>query len=309
MTFVGDILLDTNYLPDEGYPFKYVEKILLESDITVGNLECPVSRRGYPNPVKNPASVASGHEYIFRASPKMADSLSNAGFDVMSLANNHTMDYGPEALLDTVDFLHSFNTGAIGAGRNIYDARSPYYIQIHDTLVAFLAYSEIVPYSYGAGQGSPGISVASLDYNRDYFCEDIKKAKENADIVVIYFHWGKERIFQADKIQRAFARKAVDMGADMVIGTHPHVIQGMERYKNGLIAYSLGNFVFNPSGESSKETIILKCIFEKEKLSHINLIPVYIQRGKPVIATGERKNKIMERIRNLSAELGFNLTI
>lgn len=309
MTFVGDILLDKNYLPDEVYPFKYVEKILHESDITAGNLECPVSTRGYPNQAKNPASVSSGREYIFRASPKMAESLSIAGFDVMSLANNHTMDYGPDALMDTLDFLHSFNTGAIGAGKNIYDARSPYYIQVKNTLVAFLAYSEIVPYSYGATQYSPGISVASMDYKRNYFCEDIKKAKENADIVVIYFHWGEERSFYADRIQKDFARRAVDMGADLVIGTHPHVIQGMERYKNGLIAYSLGNFVFDPYGENSRETIILQCIFKNEILSDINIIPVYIQSGKPVIATGGRKNKIMERIRNLSAEMGFNLKI
>ena len=309
MTFVGDILLDSNYLPDEAYPFKYVEEILQKSDITAGNLECPVSTRGYPNPAKNPASVAAGREYIFRASPKMAESLSKAGFDLLSLANNHSMDYGSEALLDTVDFIHSFNGGTAGAGKNIYDARSPYYIQVSGTLVAFLAYSEIVPYSYGATQYSPGISVASMDYNRDYFCEDIKKAKENADIVVVYFHWGEERKFHADRIQMDFARKAVDMGADLVIGVHPHVLQGIERYKNGLIAYSLGNFVFNPSDEASRETIILQCIFEHEKLSDISLIPVYIQSGKPVIATGGRKNKIMERIRNLSAELGFNLNI
>ncbi|MEQ8190554.1 MAG: CapA family protein [Candidatus Eremiobacterota bacterium] len=309
MTFVGDILLDKNYLPDEVYPFKYVEEILQKSDITAGNLECPVSMRGYPNPAKNPASVAAGREYIFRASPKMAESLSRAGFDVLSLANNHSMDYGTQALLDTVDFIHSFNGGATGAGKNISDARCPYYIQIQDTLVAFLAYSEIVPYSYGATEYSPGIAVASMDYNRDYFRKDIKKAKENADIVVVYFHWGEEKKFHGDRRQKELARQSVDMGADLVIGVHPHVLQGIEKYKNSLIAYSLGNFVFNPSDEASKETIILQCKFENEKLSHINLIPVYIQSGKPVPATGGRKNKIMERIRNLSAELGFNLKI
>jgi poly-gamma-glutamate synthesis protein (capsule biosynthesis protein) len=304
MTFTGDILLDPAYLPDKKYPFLYVEKILRESDISVGNLECPISYVGSPNPAKSTESIKSGRNYVFRGSPELAKSLQNAGYDVFSLANNHSMDYGDRALIDTLNYLKEMGIGWAGAGKNKREAKDPFYIEVKGTKVAFLAYSEIVPSGYEATEYHPGIAVARMDYYGATFDEDIKSAKKKCDILVVFFHWGVENTFYADYIQSNYARRAIDMGADIVIGSHPHVLQGVEEYKNGIIAYSLGNFVFDPRGEDAKETIIFQCFFEDKKLVNIKLIPVYIKSGKPQIAEGERNKKILNRMIKLSKKFG-----
>jgi len=306
INFVGDILLDSSYLYDSSYPFKYIDKELKSADITVGNLECPISTGGYPNPGKDPGAVAAGREFIFRGSPEMGKSLVTAGFDLVTLANNHSMDYSDEALLDTLDFLKKNNIKYVGAGKDIYEATGPAYFEVKGVKVAFLGYSEIVPSGYNATEYYPGIAVGRMEYDGATFDGDVKKAAEKADIVIVLFHWGEERNFYADSWQQELAYRAVDMGADLVIGSHPHVLQGIEKYKGSIIAYSLGNFVFGSCGDSA-ETIILKCSFKGKELSSLECIPVCINSGKPAPATGETKGRIIDMMKELSSELGYKL--
>lgn len=307
MSFVGDILLDSYYVSTDDYPFQNIDKYLKSSDITVGNLECPISDRGYANPGKDPQAVAEGREYIFRASPEVGKSLVKAGFDLVTLANNHSMDYSEEALLDTLDFLKENNIKYVGAGHDIYEASGPSYIKVKGMKVAFLGFSEIVPSGYNATESYPGIAPGRMEYDGATFDEYVQGARKKADIVVVLFHWGEERNFYADSWQQELAHQAVDMGADLVVGSHPHVLQGIEEYKDKLIVYSLGNFVFGSASTDSSETIIFKCSFKGKKLSGIELVPVYINGGIPEKATGDRKEGILNLMKSLSSDLGTEL--
>jgi len=307
MSFVGDILLDTAYLADSDDPFQNIKKELKNSDITAGNLECPVSYNGYPNSGKDPEAVDAGREFIFRATPEMGKSLSAAGFDLVTLANNRSLDYGDPAILDTLEFLRENNIKYVGAGQDIYEATTPVYIEKKGVKVAFLGFSEIVPAGYNATESYPGIAVARMDYGGATFDEYIKEGSENSDITVVLIHWGAEGTHDADSWQKELAHQAVDMGADLVIGSHPHVLQGIEKYKDSVIVYSLGNFVFDSWAEASRETVIFKCSYKGTKLAGIELIPVYINNGKPEPATGDRKSYILDLMKYLSLELGYVL--
>ena len=203
-------------------------------------------------------------------------------------------------------FLKENNIKYVGAGRDLSEATKPAYFDVKGVKIAFLAYSEIIPAGYGATEYYPGIAPGRMIYGGATFDDDIKSAKKNADIVIVLFHWGEEHTFYADSWQMELAHQAVDMGADLVVGSHPHVLQGIEEYNGSVIAYSLGNFVFNSYGDGA-ETIILQCSFKGKSLASVKCIPVFINSGKPEPAAGDTKEIIMERMRKLSLDLGYKL--
>lgn len=249
-------------------PFADVLGVLQNADVTVGNLECAISAGGKAEP----------KAYTFRAPPLAAAGLARAGFDVVALANNHSLDYGVTALMDTIENLKAASVAAVGAGRNAEEAYGYRVLDVGGVSVAFAAFVEVpneVGYNmaeWAAGKDEPG--VAWVD--RERVAATISAARDASDIVVAMFHFGVEGSAEPTARQRELARQAVDAGASLVVGSHPHVLQKVEEYKGGLIAYSLGNFVFDGFEGSANESAILRVTFAADGTLSWQLDPVVI---------------------------------
>lgn len=235
LLFVGDIMLSRavgekiKEAGDYRYPFLETADFLAQADLTFANLENPISDRGQNQ----------GSQYSFRADPRTVEGLTFAGFDVVSIANNHILDWGAEALADTVSVLRVNGIEPVGAGQNYEEANGSVIKEVNATKIAFLAYTNLYPEALEATSGRAGVS----DF--DSAKKKIAEAKEAADIVVVSLHWGDEYETRSNGLQQTIGRVLVDAGADLVVGHHPHVVQEIEPYKNGWIVYSLGNFVFD----------------------------------------------------------------
>lgn len=235
LVFAGDIMLaDGPGKTIEGGedPFAEFGEVLQSADAAIGNLECVVATCGMP--CRKP--------YTFRAKPEVLPLLKKH-FDIVSLANNHSGDFGHDAFLENLDLLEKHKLPYFGGGRNCAHARMPHIIEIKGVRIALLGYNEYYhPRYFEAGPDWPGIAW-SVD---EQVLADIESARtrHKADLVIPFMHWGDEEVPENDR-QKEFARAMIDGGADMVIGAHPHVTQGIEYYKDKLIVYSLGNFVFD----------------------------------------------------------------
>lgn len=205
-------------------------------DIMLINNEFPYTDRGSPTP---------GKRYTFRAKPKRVQALLDLGVDVVSLANNHTYDYGAVSFEDTITTLNNANLPFVGAGQNFAEASAPTTFLINGYKVGFLACSSVESpiQTPVAGENSPGI-MGAYD-SGEAMAAAIRRAKETCDYVIAYPHWGIERTTVLTDAQLTNGKKYIDAGACAVIGNHPHVLQGMEIYRGCPIAYSLGNFWFN----------------------------------------------------------------
>jgi poly-gamma-glutamate synthesis protein (capsule biosynthesis protein) len=178
-----------------------------------------------------------------------------AGIDIVTLANNHTLDYGRLAFADTLSYAHGYGLKTVGGGRNLDLARRPALFRLGGIRVAFLGYSDVRPLGFDAGPTWAGTAAAFPSY----ISSDVRRAKNRgADVVVVYFHWGTERTFSPDSRQRSLAAIAFDVGATIVLGAHPHVLQLIEPRRRRLVAWSLGNFVFGASRLGTESTGILR---------------------------------------------------
>lgn len=237
LLFAGDIMLDN--LPGEavakgGDPFAHFAPILDGADLVVGNLECVVATVGQK--VLKP--------YNFRAHPRVVPLLARY-FDAVSVANNHTGDFGKEALVEMLDLLDKGKVRHFGGGRNLKEAHSPLILEHQGLRIALLGYDEFKPREFAAGPDTPGVAWSLGE--EAWVLADIKAARteHRADLVIPYMHWGWEEEPEPNDRQRTLARSMIDAGADVVVGGHPHVTQSTEYYKGHLIVYSLGNFVFD----------------------------------------------------------------
>lgn len=228
------------------YPWLSVASALTRADLAVGNLECAVSTRGAP---------IAGKRYTFRGRPAaLAAAGRFAGIDVLSLANNHSLDYGRVAFIDTIRHATRAGISVAGGGSSLAAARTPAVRETGGLRVAFLAYSDVRPLGFDAGPGIAGTSPAFPEIIEP----DVRRARRSADVVVVYFHWGEERTFRPNERQRALARLALSSGATVVLGAHPHVLQPLERPRpRKLVAWSLGNFVFGATSPGTQRTGIL----------------------------------------------------
>ena len=269
LMFLGDIMLDRGVeymVKKEGsgdfkWPFLKIADYLKEADILFGNLEGPISDKGY----------RVGSIYSFRADPEAINGLTYAGFDILSLANNHIFDYGIKAMEDTFSRLKEAGIDYAGGGFSEKEARSGATKEGSGLTIVYLAYTGVGAKSWRAWEDSPGI--AWLDEN---IAEDIKAAKEKADFVVVSMHFGEEYQTIQNSSQEYFARLAIDSGADLIIGHHPHVVQPVERYKSGYIAYSLGNFIFDQGfSEETTNGLLLKVLVQDGKIKEV--IPIEIK--------------------------------
>ena len=213
-------------------PFQPFADILQTADATIGNLECVVSTQGTP---------MEGKPWTFQPHPRVLPVLKKH-FGIVSLANNHTGDFGHAAFVEQLGLLDQHHIAHVGGGRNCVEARTPYVLEVKGIRIAFLAYNDFFPREFEAGPSWPGVAWC-VD---EQVLADIAAARtvHQADLVIPFMHWGDEQVPATDR-QKQLARRMIDAGADVVIGGHPHVTQGAEYYKGRLIVYSLGNFIFD----------------------------------------------------------------
>lgn len=236
MALVGDIMLDETpgQVIQEGRdPFAPFAALLDAADIRVGNLECVVATGGAAEPDK---------PYTFRAHPRVLEPLKRH-FDAVSLANNHSGDFGPAAFGEMLPLLDQAGIGWFGGGADLAQAHRPLIIERHGLRIALLGYDEFMPRSFEADFDRPGVA-----WSEDEQVQlDIANARRihQADLVIPFMHWGWEKATTASPRQRQLARLMIDAGADAVVGGHPHVIQDTEVYRGRPILYSLGNFLFD----------------------------------------------------------------
>lgn len=271
------------------YPWEEISPLLHSYDISVINLEGPLCRDGNANP-DQPSFHVRGEDYC--AAP-----MAEAGVDAVSLANDHIMDYGPQGLEETLNLLRGEEIGSFGAGASEQAASGPL-IEENEVgaRVALLGFCDVAPPSYGAGEDSPGLSVAALDGIRG----KVSEAAEEAPYVVVIFHWGDVGSKGVTPRQRELARACVDAGADLVVGTHPHVIQGVELWKGTPIVYSLGNLVFFSQGEEGRKGLFAGCDFDGGRLTSLELVPLSVEGARPAGAVGAAAEGILREVASAS---------
>jgi poly-gamma-glutamate synthesis protein (capsule biosynthesis protein) len=281
------------------YPFAATRKILRQGDIVIGNLESPLASSGVE---------FTGKKFRFKADPKATLALRNAGFTHLSLANNHSLDFGAEGLKKTLAALDANSIIYAGAGLNLAAARKASLTTVNGVKVAFLSYSMTYPEEFFAGKETAGTAPGYAPL----FTADIATAKKSADCVIVSFHWGGEGEDKPKPYQVSAAHKAVDAGADIIIGHHPHVLQGVERYNNGVIFYSLGNFAFGSYSRSSEVSMIARITFDGG-VREVEIIPLNVLNSQvkfqPQLLNGAAADKAAIKIDRLSIGLKSYLSV
>jgi poly-gamma-glutamate synthesis protein (capsule biosynthesis protein) len=296
---VGDIsLAGFKYAEPLFRLFKQVKTVWSNSDLVVGNLESPLLENG--NFIIN--------KCVLKANPRWAECIKSEGISLLSLANNHMMDYGPEGLFRTLEVLKEAGLSFVGAGKNKNSALAPHYMELNGKSFAFLARSSVIVSSpCYASKNSPGVAYLDESETKDAIME----CKKNADRVVLLIHWGIEHYQHPTPSQRKLAKKLIEAGADIILGHHPHVIQGVEPVDKGLVCYSLGNFIFNDipwsfsndEGKQQDRVVklteynrkggILKVTLSEKGVQSYDFLPTFIRSDGTVIAenTLERKQE------------------
>ncbi|MGB9847833.1 MAG: CapA family protein [Minisyncoccia bacterium] len=270
--FVGDLMLSRGVAyqieknNDLYYPFHHIKELLLKNDFVFANLESPII---------DGRKIKSG-EMVFRADEKLVPILKELNFSIFSLANNHIFNFGEKGLLTTMNLLNKAQILAVGAGSNENEAYDFKIIERNGIKFAFLAYNDmdVAPLNSGATENHAGTALINLEKMRIA----IQKARNNADFVIVSLHAGNEYQFKPNDSQIITAHYAIDNGADLVIGHHPHIIQPIEKYKNSYIFYSLGNFVFDQMWSSqTREAIAVRIIFTPSSIKTIQIWPILIE--------------------------------
>ena len=302
---VGDISLGSapgRLIASKGpkAPFTDFAPMLRSADVAVGNLECPISSRG---------SAVPGKTYTFRGDPKAVRGLAWAGFDLLALGNNHARDYGGDALLDTMRHLRKAGISYTGAGKNRGEAFAAASIDRAGSRIAFLSFSQIGPADFAATDTRSGTAFVYRMDRRNVRAA-IEKAALRSDYVIVSYHWGIEKEYAPTASQVADGRFAIDAGADLVLSHHPHRIQGVEYYKKGLIAYSLGNFVFSPGSSGGRDTLALTVRLGPKGVLSAHAVPAHIEAtGRPVRPKGPTAKRILQIIERTSEGRGTRVNV
>lgn len=267
--FAGDIMLGRN---TENDAFEYVDLLTNSTDISFGNLEYAITNSNIRDDIT---------KLSLKSSCSATREISEAGFDIVSLANNHIMDFGERGLNDTIDCIKSLNLSYVGAGKNSYDAKEMKIITVKGLKIGFLAYTaRLYPsLNNSAKSNRSGVAYTSKNINHE-----IMNAKKKVDFLIVSTHWGKEYGLSPSEFQMDENMEIIDNGADLVIGTHPHVIQPIERYKDKYIFYSLGNFVFDQRRNNTRDSNVFRVFINNEsKIVNIEKIDVRIEYTRPFI--------------------------
>jgi len=283
--FVGDVMLDGgpgHIVTNGGDPFASVAAALADADLTIGNLECAIVKEGH----------AEDKPYTFRG-PAAALPLLKRYFSAVSLANNHSGDWGREGFRTDLDLLRATKLPYFGGGANLRQARRPVILTAAGKRVALLGYNDFPPRRFAAGPTRPGTAWL-VEKN---VLADIKLARQRADLVLLYLHWGEELEPNSTAEQKAMARRFIAAGADAVMGSHPHVTQEIEWHKDRPIVYSLGNFVFDyfPYDPPLWTGWMVRLTFGKEPRPGLEVIPVELDKdGTPHLVPPKPPSPIAE---------------
>lgn len=290
---VGDIMLGgraRRVLAERGadYPFETVLPLLRRAAIVLGNLEGPFARK----------ARRRSRNFSYRVDPDLAGSLARAGVSVVTLANNHLLDCGRAGVMETLDALRCAGVAAVGAGINETAAHAAVIRQAGRFRVGFLGY--YWNRRCAATGDLPGSALdppAALE-------TDIRRLKDQADRVVVTFHWGVPYLREPSAADRAKARHAVDCGADVVVGHHPHIVQPLEIHRGCPIFYSIGNFMLG-SGNSRAEGLVLGCRFEEHR-TEVTVFPLYVKNRdprvnyQPKVLGGKGAERVLGRLAEIS---------
>ena len=223
------------------------------ADIFMANQEFPFTERGTP---------AEDKQFTFRLPERRVHMMNEMGIDIVTMANNHILDYGPEGITDSIAALNAAGIRYVGAGEDLDEAKRLEVMEVNGRKIGFLGTSRVyMDPSWAAGASHPGVFST---YDPTMVVEEIKKVREKVDYLVVYVHWGIERETEPKAYQRTMGQQYIDAGADLVIGSHPHVLQPVEYYQGKPIVYSLGNFVF---GSSIPETELFKLVLDGEDVA------------------------------------------
>ena len=300
ISIVGDILLDRGVKAQieskgRGYPYLEVKDVFKKSDAVIGNLECPITENSNP--------ILKDKKLIFKADVENAAELKSAGFSILNLANNHSMDQGSEGLKSTISNLNKAGIMTVGAGMNREDASKPGFVKISGTTAGVLGFSHFPAEGYFFSEDKPDVAQVN---------ENIKKhvieAKSKCDFLVVTLHWGREFNNYPSDYQIDLAHSLIENGADVVIGHHPHVLQGVEKFKGKLIFYSVGNFVFDkqiPKG--ADETVILNVTLNKSSLRQVEIIPIKIWRAQPKKLSGKDAEELINKVKKYSRDMNTEI--
>lgn len=298
-TFAGDVLFDRNYsiyatyLQREADLERCIAPEVLEimrcSDVMVLNNEFPYSDRGQPTPNKI---------FTFRAEPESVQVLSDMGVDLVSLANNHASDYGRISLEDSLDILRDAGIPYVGAGRTLDEAKAPMYYVVDGYVIALISATQIersdYPSTPGATEDTPGVFRC---FHSELLLEQIRGAKEIADFVILYVHWGTESTDVLDWRQKELARECEEAGVDLIIGGHPHVLQEIGYVGEVPVVYSLGNFWFN---SKTLDSCLVRVTIREGELKSLQFIPCQ-QTGCGVrLLEGAEKQRVLNYMRQIS---------
>lgn len=305
ISIVGDILMDSSVraqINKNGieYPWEMVKKYFQNDDITIGNLETSITTRG---------TKWEDKQFNFRSDPNNLKAMKEAGIDVLGLANNHTLDYGYEGLLDTLSYLDKNDIKRAGGGKNKQEAIEGAIIEKNGLKIGVLSFSRVVPdVKWYATDKRPGI-VGAYDPHISEVIVRIEEMKKEADIVILSIHWGAELSATPRKQEMDLGKKLIDAGADIIMGHHPHVLQGVEIYKGKPIFYSLGNFVFGTKNELTSNTMIGQINFIDKDIDNIKIIPCSIIGGRPIPIIDDKRIEKINYINTISKDFNTKFDV
>lgn len=301
LSFVGDIMFDktvADFIKSKGedYIFQGYGDYFQCSDIVFANLETSLSYRGQPDLNK---------DYTFRSSPKIVSFLKKNNFTALSIANNHALDYGSAAFTDTMKIMKENGISYGGGGFTKKEALEGVVIEKKGMKIGFIAFTRVTPsVDWYAGAKKPGI-IGAYKVHEAEVLKAVKDLKPRCDIMVVSLHWGKEGSTVIRKQETELAHKLIDSGADIIMGHHPHVVQGLELYKDKLIIYSLGNFIFTTSyRELNNKTIMATARYDQNgRLKSVEAVPGIIKWGRPVPMDPAEGEKFIDYLNKMNINI------
>lgn len=270
----GRAIKDRSESTDYSEVLDNVSSIWSDSDYVCGNLECAL--------LDNPSQFTKNEKEIhINAETRTVNILKDNGFTLVNLANNHLADFCSEGVVSTLNTLKNAGLKYVGAGANLEEA-SKYDIQeVNGVKIATVSVSDIIPKNFSAKADKAGI----LSTNNMRYYQAVREASEVADLVIVNIHWGVEYALNETEQQRQLARNLINFGADIIIGSHPHVLQPVEKYKDGIIFYSMGNFVFDQGWSRTKDSMIVNYFLDEEGNCSFEIVPLRIKDGYPTVTT------------------------
>jgi poly-gamma-glutamate capsule biosynthesis protein CapA/YwtB (metallophosphatase superfamily) len=300
---VGDLNLSGDAegtMRAKGYPhaFEGTRALLAEGDLNVANLETPITTRGQKQ----------AKRFTFRMAPASAKAIAEAKILLVSQANNHAIDYGLQGMEDTLVALDRAGIAHAGAGKNLQAARAPAIVQVKGVKVGLLSYSLTFPSEFYATVSHGGTAHGEASW----IAADVKALRPQVDLVLVTFHWSAELLETPKDYQRELGHLAIDAGADAVIGTHPHILQGIERYHDKPILYSMGNYAFGSRSHKAADSALVRLTFAGGTLTALTAVPLDVDNTHldfdPQVAHGPAAARINAKLAGLSSALGTKLS-